>query len=78
MACTMMLQINEAGRRFLRLLKEEWWTNGTFRASGLDNTFELRGFHREYEAVVKLNNDIIQKIELILKKGEDLIVDIEI
>ena len=75
----MMLQINEAGRRFLRLLnKEEWWTYGTFRTSGLDNTFELRGFNGQYEALVKVNNNVIRTVNFNLFKGVDLTLVIKI
>ncbi|XP_046372916.2 endo-1,4-beta-xylanase 1-like isoform X1 [Haliotis rufescens] len=47
--------LNAAGQRFLHLTEDEWMTKETHRLDQSGTSFTTRGFHGDYEAVVKVN-----------------------
>lgn len=62
----------------VRLLREEWWSEAEFSPTSRDDTFEMRGFHGEYEVRVRYRGDIIRTQTFDLLRGQDRTVDVRV
>ena len=53
-------QINEAGERWQKLIKQDWRTSETFNITSNPQTFNVRGFYGNYTINVKQHGTIIK------------------
>lgn len=74
MFCTFPSQINEAGQRWLKLIKEEWSTKLTYPVSR-GTTFRFRGFKGDYEIIIKKNGNPI-KVQTFTLENSGSVVDV--
>ncbi|ESO92667.1 hypothetical protein LOTGIDRAFT_120667, partial [Lottia gigantea] len=62
-------QINAAGQAYLDLIYKEWTTHVTKKMSSSGKSFTERGFHGDYEVIVRYKGSPIKYQTFTLKKG---------
>jgi hypothetical protein len=71
-----VFQLNEAGRRYVRLVKEDWSTHVN-RSLTSGSHFDLRGFRGDYEVVIRQNGAVVKTATFSLN-GSETTVDISV
>ena len=64
-----ILQLNEAGRRYMNLVKTEWTTKSTWVPRSNQETLDLRGFHGTYNVTVTYDGNRVTTHQFSVPKG---------
>ncbi|XP_067681127.1 uncharacterized protein [Haliotis asinina] len=63
-------RVNAAGQRYLDLTEKQWMTNETHTLSQSGNAFKVRGFHGDYEVIVRVRGKEVPALKKTFTLGK--------